>query len=130
MMIYGFDENKNKKNLEEMLGNIISKNDIAIVYGEITMSNGLGETDLNYPNGFDKYNCIVLSFMAREQSQETSEGTTGGYGYIETATGYIGGAIGHMVKMRDKINIQVNNPTFEHNSGNAVYDITLVLLKR
>lgn len=136
--IYGFDERKNKIDLTDIFINedtanlkyaqnskVISKGDIGIAEGYISIANGSGTTSLTYPNGFSKDNCVILSFMARQSDNNSSLG----YGYLEEATGYVGGAIGHMVRLLDDvISVNVNNPA-EHTNGNKSYMIDVVLLK-
>lgn len=40
---------------------MICKSEFAVVQGTISLSNGSGNTTLNYPNGFNKDNCVVLT---------------------------------------------------------------------
>lgn len=104
------------------------KGDFAIITIQLTLANGTATGDVSYPSGFNSSNCVVLSFMAYNHS---SSGTTGGYGYIETSVGYVAGAIGHRVSLRDSvISFSINNPTDgAHDAGTATYTCKAVLMK-
>lgn len=41
--------------------NAVVKGDFAVVTGSITMNDGSGTTNINYPTGFNKDNCVVIS---------------------------------------------------------------------
>lgn len=43
------------------LAQCIVKGDIAVVTGTISLTNGTGSTNLNYPTGFDSTNCVAVS---------------------------------------------------------------------
>ena len=104
------------------------KGDFAIITTQLTLANGSATGDVAYPSGFSSSNCVVLSFMALNHS---ASGTTGGYGYIETSVGYVAGAIGHRVSLRDSaITFSINNPTDgSHDAGTATYTCKAVLMK-
>ena len=111
-------------------GNVIittTQANIAILTGTLTLADGYASGTINYPNGFNSSNCVVLSFMAHN----TSAGNVMGYGYVEKSVGYIAGAIGHCVSMkRDNINIHINNPTDgSHSSGTDTFAYKIVLMK-
>lgn len=111
-------------------GNVIittTQANIAIVTGTLTLADGYASGTINYPNGFNSSNCVVLSFMAHN----TSAGNVMGYGYLEKSVGYTAGAIGHCVSMtRDNINIHINNPTDgSHSSGTGTFAYKIVLMK-
>ena len=53
-----------ERHISEELGDwvkIMGSNDIAVVSGQITLSNGKGSATVNYPAGFNKNNSIVIS---------------------------------------------------------------------
>ena len=110
------------------LPNYVLKENIAIVTGELTFNNGLAIGEVAYPEGFTLENSIVISFMSRN----TSAGDNGyGYGYLETATAFMGGAIGHMIHLRpNDILLHINNPTDgSHDAGTATFTYKIVLMK-
>ena len=83
--------------------------------------------NINYPSGYDADNCIVLSFLARGSTLESGIKYT--YGYLETTTGYIAGAIGHSIMLTSSyISLTINNPA-DHSNGNNTYAYKIVLMK-
>ena len=104
-----------------------TQNNIFVLSGNITLSNGYATTNINYPSGLNADNCIVVSFLARSTTLES--GIKYGYGYLETPTGYLSGAIGHNISLRTpNILLQVNNPV-DHSNGNTTYNYKIILMK-
>ena len=70
------------------------KGDYAILEDSFTLVDGQSDFTINYPDGFDSTNCVVISFMTNRES---------GYaeGYFPTAVGYVNGALGHGVILKD-----------------------------
>lgn len=130
---YGFNEKKekvdvwNSEYINKEFQKVIYKDDIAVIYGNLSMTNGVANHNVNYPVGFNKDNCVVLTFMASNEENNNHWG----YGYIENATGYVGGAIGHKITFRENdINVGVQNPTDgAHNSGTGTFNYKIVLMK-
>lgn len=129
---YGFNPNKEKVPVldEEYINNqfqkVIYKDDIVIIHGKLSLNNGAAQHNISYPAGFNKDNCVVLTFMANN-----IENNHWGYGYIEKSIGYVGGVIGHGVILRENdITVSINNPTDgAHTSGTNTYNYKIVLMK-
>lgn len=129
---YGFNEKKEKVDvwddeyINKEFQKVIYKDDIAIIYGKLTLNNGAANHNIDYPVGFNKDNCVVLTFMANNTTNNHW-----GYGYIEISAGYTGGAIGHRVTLQnDNISVGINNPMDgEHNNGTGAFDYKIVLMK-
>ena len=103
------------------------KGDFAYVdAGTLTMAEGKAHTTVNYPSGFTKTNCVVISFMA---DNVLNSGLS--YGYIEDSAGFIAGAIGHRVTLLDNnIAVYINNPIEgNHDVGTASFKCSFVLMK-
>lgn len=93
----------------------------------LTLANGKASGNINYPSGYTKDNCYVLSFMARKTDLSSNDGY--GYGYIESTQGYIKGAIGHSVELTNSnIEINISNPA-DSSNGNATFAIKILLMK-
>ena len=115
-----------QEDYQTQINNKLNKSDFAIVNGSLTLDSGRANGSVNYPSGFTKNNCFVLSFMANNSANSNY-----GYGYIATAAGYTSGAIGHRVVLTDdNILVGINNPTDgSHDSGTATFNFKILLIK-
>ena len=100
--------------------------DFVVLTGSFTFVNGQTELTINYPEGFTKSNCIVLSFMAQSSNES-------GYteGFLPTAVGYVMGALGKGIQLQNNgILIKLCNPTEGgHTSGTGSFAYKLTLMK-
>lgn len=73
MTVFGICKNKTKKRVytqDEVDELFYSKNDIKVVTGTIVTpakgdSSTTGQTSINYPEGFNYDNCVIVSVMAK-----------------------------------------------------------------
>lgn len=100
------------------------KEDFAIITGSFTFTNGQSDFTIDYPDGFNSNNCVVISVMANRQQGYTE-------GYFPTSVGNIMGALGKAIQLKsDEIRLTFCNPQEgSHSSGTTSYDYKLVLLK-
>lgn len=102
-----------------------NQNNFAVATGSVNLANGVGNTNIDYPEGYNKDNCVVLSFMAFNGTNVNGYG----YGYLENSSGYVAGAIGHSINLgSSKIAVAVQNP-ISSTSGSGTYQIKIVLMK-
>lgn len=102
-----------------------TQDNIAIVTGTVSLTEGKGNTTIKYPQGFNKSNTVILSFMAHNGTNVNGYG----YGYLEGSNGYVAGALGHSINLADSdIKVSVQNP-IAASSGSGTYQIKIVLFK-
>lgn len=122
MSIYGFDKNKCKKE-------VCSKDDFATIYGSITTPEAGSDVinahiDLNYPEGFNKDNCVIISLMADPQSLANRSWKTTGATGKSAEIGYYGLRAS---MNKDNISVYLYKVDVAENSRKS--NIRLVLMK-
>jgi len=123
--------NNIENGLEEAHNNFANyklNGDFAIVTGTIECTNTENYTNktIDYPTGFTKDNCVVVSFGSGGQSYNGGyAGLSYGFNY-STTTGYLTGAQDRNVFLNsDNITIMYYNPT----PNQITYDYQIVLMK-
>lgn len=105
-----------ERHISEELGNwvkIMGSNDIAVVSGQITLSNGKGSATVNYPAGFNKNNSIVISLAIQILED---------YDYFENQSTHVLGA-----RLRDNgITFQVASMINAGSSGTKNFKVGLM----
>lgn len=97
-------------------------NNLTILTGSFTLASGKSEFTINYPTGFTSINCIVISCMLKRQQGYTE-------GFFPTNTGYLSGALGKIIQLKDEeIRLVFCNPN-DASTGTESYDYQLALLK-
>ena len=119
--------NNMENGIEEAHNNFVNyklKEDFAIITGSFTFTDGQSDFMINYPEGFNYNNCVVISVMTNKEQGYTE-------GYFPTSVGYVIGALGKAIQLKsDKIRMIFCNPMEgSHSSGTQSYDYKLVLLK-
>jgi hypothetical protein len=113
---------------EEIDNLFYKKNDFAVLTGQIVMTNNTGTIEVNYPEGFTRGNCVVLSYGL---SRESGSGTTGNvsFGYGINTVDFVRGSLTRNVSLKDSnIEISVFNPVSE-NTTEYTYNYKVVLMK-
>lgn len=127
--IYGAIQKEYRTLLEQLkqeLSNVengsayLLKNNIAIIGGNITLSNGKGNTQTNYPEGFNCENSVVISIGAMRKAIEKGAFTLE-YGHV--AQSFIMGAYTNV----NNISISAYSP--EDIGPSSTVPFKLVLLK-
>ncbi|MGX8833958.1 hypothetical protein ACWG0P_07065 [Amedibacillus sp. YH-ame6] len=101
------------------------KGDFVIVTGSVTLSSGSGSTKVGFPSGLNKDNCVIVSFMSRNNAQASNYGYA--EGYTTSSMGNVVGGRERQVYFDDGININYNSGTAS--STNATFSFKLVLMK-
>ena len=97
-MIFGFKDNKCKGKVytQEEVDNLVAKykvkGDFATITGTATFDEN-GTTTVNYPSGFTKTNCVVISFMTEGIGQTKSLSTGSTFDSSNTISGSVPKAI-------------------------------------
>lgn len=86
--VYGICENKCLKEVAEK-GNTVLKENIAIVEGTISLTNGSGSKSVNLPSGFSNNNSVVISTAIIDENNDIGYYgcVTGDYFDIQTDMG-------------------------------------------
>lgn len=142
-MLFGFKQNKCKQEVyskdetDTLLGGksnelhnhdtkYISKDNVVIVNGLLTASEGTAEATFAFPEGFNSTNCVVLSFNAHH----TSESSVLAYGYLEDSEAYVHGIVAHQITLNtdNTITVRIKNQVMS-GSGAGTFEYKLVLMK-
>lgn len=109
----------------ELIKKVYVKDDYAVLTGTITMASGTGSTTVNYPTGFTKNNCVVISYG--QENADTKNSYNFGYGI--KSTDYTRGSMTRNVSLKDSnIEISIYNPVVD-GEGNKTYNYKIVLMK-
>lgn len=107
------------------------KGDFAVVTGTIECTNSTDYTNKNidYPTGFNKDNCAVISFGLGGQSFNFGySGLAYGYSYTSPQTGLLSGSQDrNVILCDDYISISCYNPS--NNTSTYTYQIVLMKLQ-
>ena len=103
----------------------ITNGDFAVIMGNFSLSASTNySADINYPNGFNKNNCVVISFGLVIQGDTNAKG----YNFVgnyNDSSDLLNNALNRSVNLRDgQIHIVVKSPG---NTGN--YNFKIVLMK-
>ena len=120
--VYTKTETNNLLNNKVNTSDAIVKGDIAIISGEIWCAKESGgEVEWDYPSGFNKDNCVVISHGVNVNQDGYSYGHT-----TNSAVGTINGTNDRYVTLgANKITIWTHNPA-EYNN---IYPYKVVLMK-
>lgn len=93
-----------------------TQSNIAVLTGNVTLTNGTGSTNVNYPSGFTKSNCILISSGCQYNSA--------GWWLFGNGQGILSGA-----RMTDST-VTFNVSTVENGVGpSGTYPFKIVLMK-
>lgn len=96
---------------------------IAVLTGNFSLNSSGYTSDINYPDGYNKNNCIVIAFGLVTQNDSNAKGYNFGGTYSDSGD-LLNNALSRDVSLRDsQIRIRVKNPG---NSGNYTYKIVLM----
>ena len=104
------------------------KGDFAVVTGEITMENATGKVIVNYPDGFNKDNTVVISYG---QTGINSGGPLDAinFGFGVHSLDYMSGSLPRNVALTStNIEISIRNP-LDDTAGSRTYNYKIVLMK-
>lgn len=112
---------------------VVYKDNFAILTGTITGDGTESPSKtINYPEGFTKSNCVVLS-----SNLQRSSTTSKAYGSVYDSSSYVAGAIPTKIALTDSnISLEIRNILLSNNSVNiselsssVSYTYTIVLMK-
>lgn len=110
--------------IDEVSGGIFPADKYAILTGQLTMTNGEGTIEINYPTGFTKNNTIVISCMTGNASNPVINYS---YGTIPDISGVATGSVYKRVSLgTDNMILGLYNHTA---SGNGTIKYKILLLK-
>lgn len=114
----------NNTNITNLQNNVYTKDNYAVITGNVSMTDGEGTTNVNYPSGFNKDNCIILSMNI---GMSTNTEINYSYGIIPSLSGTATGATSHRASLgNSNIGIAVKNYT---DGGNYTFRFKIVLMK-
>lgn len=92
---------------------------IAVLTGTLSYN----EATINYPSGYNKNNCVVLTAMFQHP---TSQNGTWGEGSLFNSSSYVTGSLPHKVNLRsDAISVEVSNILLSDGKPVNIFDIDL-----
>ena len=96
---------------------------ISVLTGNFFLDSTGYTADINYPNGYNKNNCVVIAFGLVTQNDSNAKGYNFGGVYSDSGD-LLNNALSRDVSLRDsQIRIRVKNPG---SSGNYTYKIVLM----
>lgn len=97
-----------------------TQDNIVIITGQLLHR----EATINYPTGFNKDNCIIMSAMFQHP---TSEAGSWGEGSLFNSSSFIGGSLPHKIHLnKENIQVQVSNIMFIDGEPVRVLDTDIV----
>lgn len=109
--------------------NVFIKDNYAVLEGTITLpeadeSSLTGSTNVNYPTGFNKDNCIIVSLMAQKNNTKNGFSTT----QHASAGAFANGTSDLRASLREDF-IQLAENKISTSQGSSVIDFKIALLK-
>lgn len=97
---------------------------ISVLTGNFSLNSSTGYTaDINYPDGYNKNNCVVIAFGLVTQNDSNAKGYNFGGTYADSGD-LLNNALSRDVSLRNsQIRIRVKSPG---SSGNYTYKIVLM----
>lgn len=115
--VYGICENKCLKEVTSAEETIV-KGDFAVLTGQLDQ----GVANIEYPNGFNKDNCVVISL---HMQRNDTPGNGWGTGTTMDSSSYVAAALPARVQLKDTIQIRTKNILLSDEDNPKVLDSTV-----